>query len=126
MARFLNVGKNRRPKYEVIGNQDLSTGIHRVNNVPESLAWKSDKYVFYNYHLLEDLYLELKSALDNCVIIDYEVNEYYATWTLENILLQKKWLCIILVLFNTNHMEEYVLFFYDKIKYPAITLIEYS
>ena len=49
MARFLNVGKNRRPKYEVIGNQDLSTGIHRVNNVPESLAWKSDKYVFYNY-----------------------------------------------------------------------------
>lgn len=111
MARFLNVGKNRRPKYEVIGNQDLSTGIHRVNNVPESLAWKSDKYVFYNYHLLEDLYLELKSALDNCVIIDYEVNEYYATWTLENILLQKKWLCIIPVLFNTNHMEEYVLFF---------------
>ena len=162
MARFLNVGKNRRPKYEVIGNQDLSTGIHRVNNVPESLAWKSDKYVFYNYHLLEDLYLELKSALDNCVIIDYEVNEYYATWTLENILLQKKWLCIIPVVFNTNHMEEYVLFFCDKIsatkgadikfhasdkrdslsniiidkvdgnilevkiKYPAITLIEYS
>jgi len=125
MSRFLNVGKNRRPKYEVIGNQDLSTGIHRANNVPESLIWKSDRYVFSNYHLLEDLYLELKSALDNCVIIDYEINEYYAAWILENTNLKKRWLCIIPVLFNTNPLEKNEIFYCNRMSSIKDVSIKY-
>lgn len=35
-----------RPKYEVIGMQDLSTGIHRANNSEESLKWGSSKRFF--------------------------------------------------------------------------------
>jgi hypothetical protein len=36
-ARFATAWRGQRPKYETLGNQDLSVGIYRVNNRPESL-----------------------------------------------------------------------------------------
>lgn len=125
MSRFLNVGENRRPKYEVIGNQDMSTGIHRANNVPESLIWESNKHVFQVYHKLEDLYEKLKDELSKCIITDYEINDFYAMWTLENTSVKKQWLCVIPIVCSNNMQSEDKIFFNKKIKNKKSNVIRF-
>lgn len=83
VSRFGNVGPYRRPKYEVIGNQVLASGIHRANNRPESLAWTEDLVVFNGYHQIEDLYDALKDELKDCRIVSYEIGLKNVVFTLE-------------------------------------------
>jgi hypothetical protein len=62
-ARFATAGLGQRPKYEVMGNQDGSTGIHRVNNRVESLRWGEDRALLAGYHAIEDLYEQCRADL---------------------------------------------------------------
>jgi len=64
IARFSTCGPHRRPKYEVMGNQDMSTGLYEANNHPVSLDWVGDRGFNERYHALEDVYDRLKPELD--------------------------------------------------------------
>jgi hypothetical protein len=63
LSRFLYNGRLRRPKYEVMGNQDLSYGLYEANNRKMSLTWKGDKEYNKRYHALEDVYSLLKELI---------------------------------------------------------------
>lgn len=55
-SRFASAGTGQRPKYEVLGTQDLSKGIFRANNAEVSLEWSDDRAALAGYHLIEDTY----------------------------------------------------------------------
>jgi hypothetical protein len=65
LARFATCGGRRRPKYEVMGNQDLSSGLYAANNKPVSLEWRDDSAYNERYHALEDRFRELRPFLDS-------------------------------------------------------------
>jgi len=56
VARFATAGPVRRPKYECIGNQDLSHGLFKANNEDVSITWTGDRDHCRLYHALEDVY----------------------------------------------------------------------
>lgn len=82
LSRFGSGGVVPRPKYEVMGNQDGSTGIHRVNNHAESLAWGSDRLLFDAYHAIEDTYARLAAELCTRELAGFLVEEGCAAWVL--------------------------------------------
>jgi len=63
LSRFTWTGKGRRPKYEVIGNQDLSHGLYEANNKLKSVFWKGDRSYNDLYHGLEDVYERFKDLI---------------------------------------------------------------
>lgn len=83
LARFGSCGKGRRPKYEVIGNADMTVGLYEANNKPQSLTWRDNQEFLSLYHSLEDVYLRFRSALDNSAIRIWQVEERYAVWYLD-------------------------------------------
>lgn len=92
ISRFANIGKNRLPKYEVIGNQDLSLGIYRANNRPESIFWGNDKEMFRLYHNIEDLYIILKDELRQSEIIKYTIGNTMVTFLIKLYNKKKYWI----------------------------------
>ena len=84
MSRFVNVGKNRQPKYEVIGNPDLSTGIYRANNRPESIYWKSDKELLEVYNVIETEYMRYRIKLQEYKLLFYSIGTRSVVFTLGN------------------------------------------
>lgn len=99
ISRFANVGIYRKPKYEVIGDQDLSHGIHRANNKPESLIWASNRETYHAYHDLEDLYSKLRDQLSNSVLEGYGLLEKHLYFTIKNVERNVKWLCIMPIIY---------------------------
>ncbi|MCK4907005.1 MAG: hypothetical protein KAS64_05615 [Spirochaetes bacterium] len=83
LSRFTNCGKGRRPKYEVIGNQDLTSGLYEANNKPVSLKWENNKEFFTYYNSIEDVYDKFKTALSNSYIKEAEYQEDYAVWFID-------------------------------------------
>lgn len=85
LARFSTCGTRRRPKYEVMGNQDLSAGLYEANNKRVSLAWADDKAYNARYHALEDVYEWVRPLLADARMglsyIDRE--DHWAAWFLE-------------------------------------------
>ncbi|MGP1411994.1 MAG: hypothetical protein ACTTKD_09185 [Peptoanaerobacter stomatis] len=102
LSRFANVGRNRHPKYEVIGNQDLSSGIHRANNRPESIAWNSDKELFELYHQIENQYEMIKDDLQQSRLIQYTVTSRMAVFIIKKDDSTKYWIGIIPVPVTNN------------------------
>lgn len=120
LSRFANVGKNRHPKYEVIGNQDLSSGIYRANNRPESIAWNSDKELFELYHQIENQYEIIKNDLKQSRLIQYKVTSNMAVFIIKKNDATKYWIGIIPIpVSNDTEWKE------ESIKIPLDTdLIE--
>ncbi len=85
-ARFSNFSLYNRPKYEVIGNQDRTSGLYNANNISESIAWKNDKEHNTAYHNLEDIYKLIFSVFgnNNTVIDEYIINDEYLYWYITN------------------------------------------
>lgn len=52
VARFATPGPDIRPKYECVGNQDMSTGHHKAINSEVSLEWVGDRRHCRLYHAL--------------------------------------------------------------------------
>jgi hypothetical protein len=80
LSRFLGWGGGRRPKYEVMGLSDLSNGLFPANVSEKNLVWVGDKAFNDWYHRLEDLYAELKPALEKGVLVESFAGRTYSWW----------------------------------------------
>ena len=80
VARFLSVGNGRRPLYEVMGFQDLSTGLYESSLALKGLVWKDNAEFAANYAATEGLYHSLRPFLDTAAITTRYVCETYAWW----------------------------------------------
>jgi hypothetical protein len=97
LARFATCGPRRRPKYECMGNQDLSYGLYETNNHATSLHWKDDRAFNQRYHALEDLYAQWRPFLAFARLGPSEVNqeEGWAAWFLDHAHgLRERLLCV--------------------------------
>ncbi|MDQ7822338.1 MAG: hypothetical protein RDV48_06045 [Candidatus Eremiobacteraeota bacterium] len=83
ISRFLYAGGLRRPKYECIGNQDLSYGLYETNNNAKSLTWVGDKEYCRRYHALENVYEELKPLIASSVQGPLHIDRGAMWWFLD-------------------------------------------
>lgn len=80
LSRFLGWGKGKRPKYEVMGLADQSTGLFPANVSEKNLAWLGDRDFNAWYHRLEDLYAELKPSLEQGTLVESFAGRTYSWW----------------------------------------------
>jgi hypothetical protein len=80
VSRFVSAGLGRRPKYEVMGSQDLSYGLYLSNVGDVNLTWVGDATYNRGYHWLEDLYETFRPFLATAEIGRRVVTERYAWW----------------------------------------------
>lgn len=85
LARFATCGPRRRPKYEVMGNQDLSSGLYAANNTPTSLRWADDEAFNRRYHAVEDLFDRFRDLLRRARmgISHVDRDRQWAVWFLD-------------------------------------------
>jgi len=83
LSRFLYPGKLRRPKYEVMGNQDLSYGLYEANNKPISLTWTGDRDFNKWYHAIENVYAELRPVIESSVYGPIHLDSEFGFWFLD-------------------------------------------
>ncbi len=82
LSRFLGWGKGRRPKYEVMGLSDLSSGLFSANVSEKSLNWVGDEEFTAFYHQLEDVYEHLRPELAEARLVESYAGMSYAWWML--------------------------------------------
>jgi len=85
LSRFLGWGRGRRPKYEVMGLSDLSSGLFPANVSEKNLVWGGDAAFNSWYHRLEDLYQELKPALEKGELVESFAGREYAWWMVNGV-----------------------------------------
>jgi hypothetical protein len=95
LSRFGSPGEGYRPKYECIGNQDLSYGLYPANNERKHLIWKNDQEYNRRYHYLEDIYALNRNMLTNGLLQHYIVEQDYAYWFIDHEPSQQRLLAII-------------------------------
>ena len=83
-SRFATGGIGSRPKYETMGNQDMSSGIYRCNNEPGSLKWGEDLSALTGYHLIEDTFEKIKSNWMSCELVSNYVYEDHCWWIISS------------------------------------------
>lgn len=84
VARFCGAGKGMRPKYEVIGNQDGTTGLYHANINAVPVEWKSDETMFGYYHAVEDTFVSLQSRIRKGRTADLvEFDDHTVYWRIE-------------------------------------------
>lgn len=84
VARFLSVGPVRRPLYETMGFQDLSTGLYEADVSARGLAWNDDAEFSAGYAAIERLYRRLRPFLDSAAIAERHVEPAWAWWTIKD------------------------------------------
>jgi len=80
MARFLSVGKGRRPMFETMGFQDNSTGLYEAGLSTKGLDWADDTGFAAGYASIERLYARLRPLLDSGWIEARHIEASYAWW----------------------------------------------
>lgn len=80
VARFGSCGLARRPKYEVMGSQDLSYGLYASNIADQNLVWVGDEAYNRRYHRLEEVYEHYRSLLAQGVLEQTYVDDDLAWW----------------------------------------------
>jgi hypothetical protein len=83
LSRFLGWGRGKRPKYEVMGLADLSNGLFPANVSEKNMVWVGDLAFNAWYHRLEDLYGELKPALERGKVVETFAGRTYAWWMVD-------------------------------------------
>lgn len=68
------------PLYEVMGFQDLSTGLYESSLASKGLQWNDNTGFAVAYAATEGLYRRLRPFLDTAAIAGYYVCETYAWW----------------------------------------------
>lgn len=84
ISRFCSAGVNRRPKYEVMGVQDLSHGLYPANISEQNLTWVGDTEYTRHYHLLEDIYDYYRPVLNQGEIYQRYVDDEVAWWVIQS------------------------------------------
>jgi len=105
LSRFIHCGLARRPKYEVIGAQDLSFGLYRSNVSDVNLTWVGDREYNRAYHTLEDIYELFAPILSEGVIQQRYVDDRLAWWMISS---EEDWLLAVASLDN-GEMQEHLL-----------------
>jgi hypothetical protein len=82
VSRFLGAGLARRPKYEVMGSQDLSYGLYAANVGEVNLTWVGDTTYNAGYHRIEDVYTILRPLLDRGSLGRWATNDWSAWWVI--------------------------------------------
>jgi hypothetical protein len=80
VSRFLSVAAARRPKYEVMGSQDLSYGLYEANIREVNLTWVGDLAYNASYHQLEDVYDQLREQLIDVKGVRWQAGDWWAWW----------------------------------------------
>lgn len=80
LSRFGSAGAGRRPKYEVMGSQDLSYGLYDANVTENNLVWIGDDACNRSYHFLEDVYERYKAVIATGEIAQRHIQPEYAWW----------------------------------------------
>jgi hypothetical protein len=80
MARFLSVGKGRRPMFETMGFQDNSTGLYEAGLSTKGLDWADDTKFAAGYASIERLYARLRPFLDSGWIEARHIEASHAWW----------------------------------------------
>jgi len=80
MARFLSVGRGRRPMFETMGFQDCSTGLYEAGLSIRGLDWADDAVFAAGYASIERLYARMRPFLDAAFIAERHVEPGYAWW----------------------------------------------
>lgn len=80
VARFLSVGRGRRPMFETMGYQDGSTGLYEAGLSIRGLDWADDKAFAEGYASIERLHNRLKPFLAAARIAERHVEPGYAWW----------------------------------------------
>lgn len=101
LSRFLGCGLSRRPKYEVIGAQDLSFGLYRANVSDVNLTWVGDRDYNRAYHTLEDVYDFFRPLLNAGQIQSRFITTEYAWWQISA---RDEWL-VAMVALDTGASE---------------------
>lgn len=83
VARMLNIGLGRRPKYETMGTQDMSDGLYEANVQPVGLRWGKNAEHNASYHAIERFYQQQRPWLDTGCIRDHSLFSTYAWWLIE-------------------------------------------
>lgn len=83
LARFLGAGRARRPKYEVMGAQDLSFGLYEANIRAVNLNWVGDVAYNAGYHRIEDIYAALRPLLSAGTLVRCWVADWAAWWVIQ-------------------------------------------
>lgn len=83
LSRFVGWGKGKRPKYEVMGLADRSTGLFPANIEEKNLQWIGDQAFNAWYHRLEDLYNELKPDLERATLVDFYAGPTSSWWMVQ-------------------------------------------
>lgn len=83
ISRFLGAGTARRPKYEVMGAQDLSHGLFPSNIRDINLTWVGDTAYAEHYHTLEDIYEAYRAILAAGEVVRHWVNDTLAWWVIQ-------------------------------------------
>jgi hypothetical protein len=84
IARFLGCGPARRPKYEVMGLQDMSHGLYEANVSEVNLTWVGDEAHCRAYHWLEDVYRLYREFLACGALVHRAVADSHAWWAIEH------------------------------------------
>lgn len=83
VSRFFGAGLARRPKYEVIGAQDLSHGLFPANIRDINLTWVGDANYARHYHILEDIYDACRQWLDSGTMVYRHADDRLAWWAIQ-------------------------------------------
>lgn len=83
VARFMQADGVTRPKYEVMGAQDLSYGLFMSNIDDLNINWIGNEYFNKVYNYIEDTYDNLKEQLLNGRLIQYNVDCNYCWWIID-------------------------------------------
>ncbi len=83
LAGLGSAGKGRRPMYEVMGNQDMTTGLYEANNQPVSLEWRNDREFFEQQEKLRRFLSGLRPVLAVSEIRQVQIEAGWAFWCID-------------------------------------------
>lgn len=84
LSRFFSIGDARRPKYEVMGSQDLSYGLYKANISLDNLTWVGDVAFSQRYHHLENIFEKYRALLRQGEITSRHVESSHAWWLISS------------------------------------------
>jgi len=99
LSRFISVGDGRRPKYEVMGSQDLSYGLYNANVSTDNLVWVGNVEYNHHYHFLENVYEDYRPLLTQGEITHRHIDSSYAWWLISS---DRYWLVPIIAFMKTE------------------------
>lgn len=83
LSRFMPLGSSFRPKYEVMGVQDLSHGLFLSNINNQNLNWVGNKYFNMVYHYIEDIFVSVKETMLKGELLAHHVDNNYCWWIIK-------------------------------------------